>query len=154
MERIAVSFFIHTSITSPQEQTKINRNSNQHKDSTMKPTVIIQILALPVILAEYLELVIVAPADTYAIVAGKKDPGEAVVVMMNSTTPGFVQGPRCMDDDGNWKQDECDATRHKIYQQVGQLDFDGNNRYPRRFVIEVGPPCEEIHIWIVSCTMH
>jgi hypothetical protein len=58
------------------------------------------------------------------------------------------------DSDGNWKQDECDATQHKIYQQVGQLDFDGNNRNSRRFVIEVGPTCKETHIWIISCTIH
>jgi hypothetical protein len=116
----------------------------------MKSTILIQLLALPIILADYLELVIMASKDTYDIVVGKKDPGEAVVLIMNSTTPGFDQRVRRMDDGGKWMQDECDATRQEIHKQVGQFDIDGNTRYPRLFVVEVGSSIGDTHVMIGS----
>jgi hypothetical protein len=118
----------------------------------MKSTTFIHLIALPAILANFLELVIVDEKGTFAAVTGKVD-ADGEMLGMDRETPWFDQTAKCLDENQEWNRWICGGQKRTEYQQVGQFNFTEATKDPRQFVVEVARDEESgSYVQVVSRT--
>jgi hypothetical protein len=102
----------------------------------MKSTILIQLIALPSILAS-LQLAIVTQTDLSdvqdVLVAGKGDP-DGKVLVMNNATAFLDHDAKCLAEDKTWTRWGCGGQNRTEYRQVAQFNFSEATNDPRPFV--------------------
>ena len=104
----------------------------------MKLTTLVQVMALPAVLANFSsELVIVAMnnGSEFALVGGKADPS-GPMTWMDYMTPGTDQTVRCLGDDKVWTMRGCGQSNRIGYVQAAQFNFTEATTDPRPFLIQ------------------
>ena len=128
----------------------------------MKSTTLVQLMALPAVLANFAgELVIVVPDTLVGVsVAGKEDPTEPMM-WTGTMTPGIDKTVRCLGDDNFWtfrgceQRNETDGSRPRVgYRQVGQFNFTEATEEPRPLIIDAESYPTPSMLQMVSHTSH
>lgn len=146
---------MRSGISSP---TRFNLQANKATAITtltdMKSTILIQLIALPAILASNIvELVIVAKEDLDAPqVIGRMDPSQNMT-RMTSTSREIPHELLCLGDDEMWTHWGCDAEDNDkgrpLYRQIAQFNFAEFTKDPRPFIVMTDSSRPE-HLRMVS----
>jgi hypothetical protein len=107
----------------------------------MKSSILIQLITIPAILANFLELAIVVKDDVYGVKVAAKGTSEGKITLMDASTINNIDSSTQKDDvlmclnneKHEWTSEEC--TELAMYRQVASLNFAEPTKEPRPFTI-------------------
>jgi hypothetical protein len=108
----------------------------------MKTSIIIQLIALPAIMAKLTIQIVSKPMYTNAKVEAMRTANEAVTTTDTSMFGDAGKVAQCLDDNNVWTTDCSDEPK---YLKIGELYFDEDTEIPRPFKVKT-----DMGLWEVN----